>query len=201
MKATKQYFLVVLFIALYKVVLIFGVSEWSLLKCKHSIYPLRLVIHVVQERPSGEHGTQWDRNKKKSSHHLKCWLPLFVSSSPAWPFCTWWLTSCKGPVESHWSLFFSGAVYYAVMSFIYVTSVLRYISELKFWNDSFRLTTLRYQFTQYSIHKENGQVYSPELPYPWKPLLLLSNWSTADEARDPSQVALRAECFFFGASS
>ena len=27
MKATKQYFLVVLFIALYKVVLIFGVSE------------------------------------------------------------------------------------------------------------------------------------------------------------------------------
>ena len=29
MKATKQYFLVVLFIALYKVVVIFGVCGWS----------------------------------------------------------------------------------------------------------------------------------------------------------------------------
>lgn len=37
----------------------------EVLKCEHSIYPLQLVIHAVQDRHAGEHGTQWDRNKKK----------------------------------------------------------------------------------------------------------------------------------------
>ena len=67
-----------------------------------NIGPLQLVIHVVQNRHTGEQETHWEKTNK-GNYRFK-WYKLFVNlscpntCSPAWRFCTTWITSWKGPI-------------------------------------------------------------------------------------------------------
>ena len=65
----------------------------------------RLVIHVVENRYSGEQETLCEkRNKRLTSLKMViffvCLLPLrFLLTSITFFFCTTWMASCKGPIK------------------------------------------------------------------------------------------------------
>ena len=76
-------------------------SLWSLGNPR-LIDPLHVVVQVVPNCLEREQKTFWDKtNKALTSFKLEfsfvC-LSQYALCSPAWRFCTTWVTSCKGPI-------------------------------------------------------------------------------------------------------
>ena len=73
--------------------------------------PLQVAIHVVQNRRTGEQKSHWDKTNK-GNYHLKLCMP-FVCLVPvrllltSRLFCTTWMVTCKGPIQSSQDYFWS----------------------------------------------------------------------------------------------
>ena len=141
MKATEQYFPVVLFIMLYKVVLTFKSAD-EVLKCDHLYqrfwtgpYVELVFYHAVQGRSNF-----WDcgRNPEESvPFQMKLWDSAFimlfkvVQSSfwvSGWNHKVW---SFKRKLSS-WVLFW-GAICYAVQGCSYLSSLFHFLNEVQVW--------------------------------------------------------------------
>ena len=113
MKATEQYFPMVLFIILYKVVLTFE-SVVELLKCDHSNESYWAVLSYAVQGGSKflslDVILKWDKFKWKLRY---CFLHCRIKC------VNWWsvveILKCGHSNESYWAVLFCGAAYYTVL--------------------------------------------------------------------------------------